>query len=108
MGGTTKCDAGDDKYQYVHISTMAEDDEVRLCHVGIFTCPCSNYIGYRETEITESITVDLSESNSIIMTVSTSEIAAATTKGSCIKACTKSIRAVLDPDLTATTTATVT
>ena len=108
MGGTTICDAGNDKYQYIHISTMAEDDEIRLCYVGIFTCPCSNYIASRETEITESLTFDFSESNELIMTKTTSEIAAATTKGSCVKACTKSIRAVVDPDLTATATATVT
>ena len=108
MGGTTVCANADDTYQYIHISANQWNDELCLCGVGIFTCPCSNYIGYRENDISESIEVDFRTSDQATITKLTGEIAAASTKGSCVKACTKGMRATLDADLISTATATVT
>lgn len=45
------------KYKYIHLKKSG-GEEVRICNLGIFTCPCSNYIGYRDTSVDASYAFD--------------------------------------------------
>ena len=56
MGGVVTCsDTG--KFKYIHIAVNM-DEEIRICNIGVFTCPCSNYIGYRDGSSDVSLTFD--------------------------------------------------
>ena len=80
-----------------------------MCNVGVFTCPCSNYFGYRNEDLSPSIEFNFVEnSNEAYLTASQDNIPAAETKGSCLQTCTKNFRAVMDPDLSSTASATLT
>ena len=56
MGGVVSVsDPGD--YQYIHLA-VNNQEEIRICNIGVFTCPCSNYIGYRDVSSDVSLTFD--------------------------------------------------
>ena len=56
MGGVANC-ASSEKYKYVHLR-IEDTEEVRICNIGVFTCPCSNYIGYRTGSTAISLPFD--------------------------------------------------
>ena len=69
------------KYKYIHLS-VSNSEEVRICNIGVFTCPCSNYMGSRDTSVDASYTFDFTATSEAKIVQSIS-IANPSIKGSC-------------------------
>ena len=91
MGGVTACN-WTGKIDTIKLELASDNvltnQQIIICNIGIFTCPCTNYIAYRTGTDTliSSMDFDIDDSVTLTQTFSYTQPA---TKGTCNNPCTE-------------------
>ena len=89
MGGVTACN-WTSKFDTIKLHIVSDNvntsQQIIICNIGIFTCPCTNYIAYRTATDTlvSSMEFDIDDSSTLAQTFSYTQPA---TKGTCMIPC---------------------